>query len=81
MKILLEANLFTRYIMNIFAHINAKLRTQHFAQHFQDNGHSSGPIEQIMDTSRYVKKGKFMNSLQNFYIHCESMQAGTAQSV
>jgi len=55
--------------MDIFTHINAKLRTQHFAQHFQDNGHSFGPIEQIMDTLHYVKKGKFMNSLENFYIN------------
>jgi hypothetical protein len=44
-----------------------------FAQHFQDNRHSFGPIEQIMDTLHYIKKGKFMNSLKNFYIYYESM--------
>jgi hypothetical protein len=50
MKILLNEYLFMRGIMNIFAHINTKLHIQHFAQHFQDNGHSFGPIEQTMDT-------------------------------
>jgi hypothetical protein len=54
---------------------------KHFAQHFQDNGHSFSPIEQIMDNLHYVKKGNFMNSLENVYTQYESMSAGIVQSV
>ena len=70
-----------RGIMNTFTHINTKLRTLHFAQHFQENGHSFGPTEQITVNLHYIKKGKFMNSLENFYIHYDSMWAGIVQSV
>jgi len=70
-----------RGITNIFAHMNTKLHTQHFAQSYQDNGLSFGPIAQIMDILHYIKKGKFMNSLENFYVHYESMWTATAQLV
>jgi hypothetical protein len=45
-----------------------------FAQHFQDNGHSFGPLQRIMDTLHNIKKQKFINSLENFYIYNESMK-------
>ena len=43
-----------------------------FAQHFLDNRHSIGPMEDIMEILHIKKKGKMMDTLQNFYIYKEA---------
>ena len=43
-----------------------------FAQHFLDNRHSIGPMEDIMKILHIKKKGKMMDTLQNFYIYKEA---------
>jgi hypothetical protein len=43
-----------------------------FAQHLLENGHSFGRIENIMDILYTTKKGKKMDTLENFYIFKET---------
>jgi hypothetical protein len=39
-----------------------------FAQHLLENGHTIGPMEEIMETIHFTNKGKLMNTLEKFYI-------------
>jgi len=45
-----------------------------FAKHLNDTGQTLGPMERIMDTSHFVKKGKLMNALEKCFIHSETMR-------
>jgi len=40
--------------------------------HLPDTGHSLGPLEHVMNTPNFVKKGKLMNSSEKFYICSET---------
>ena len=57
----------TRFQENLrnFKYGNGKSR---FAQHLLDNKHTIGPMEDIMEILHIEKKGKIMNTLENFYI-------------
>jgi hypothetical protein len=52
-------------------------------QHLPDTGHSFGPLEHIMDTLNFVKKGKFMNCSEKFFIYSETKRGNqiTKESV
>ena len=43
-----------------------------FAQHLLDNRHSLGPMEDIMEILHIKKKGKMVDTLENFYIYKET---------
>ena len=40
-----------------------------YAQHFIDNKHSIGPIQETMNTLHTMKKGKMVDFLENFHIY------------
>jgi predicted GNAT family acetyltransferase len=40
-----------------------------FAQHILNTGHQYGPIEQIMALIEKARKGKLMNTKENFHIY------------
>jgi hypothetical protein len=42
------------------------------AQHLLDNGHSIGPIEDIMETIHFTKRGQIMDTLERFHIFREA---------
>ena len=64
-------DLFTRGTTNIFVHIYTKLQNHHLHNTSKTlDTHSALQT----DTLLYVKKGKFMNSLENFYIYNDSKQ-------
>jgi hypothetical protein len=50
-------------------------RKSGFAQHLLDEGHTFGPMENIMDIIHYAKKGKMMDALERFHIY-EASQKG-----
>ena len=52
-----------------FKYGNGKSR---FAQHLLDNKHVIGPMEDIMKILHIEKKGKMMNTLEDFYIYKET---------
>jgi hypothetical protein len=52
-----------------FKHGNSK---SSFAQHLLANGHSIGPIEDIMETIHITNKGQMMDTLEKFYIFRET---------
>jgi hypothetical protein len=39
-----------------------------FAQHLLENGHSIGPMEEIMETVHITNKELMMDTLEKFYI-------------
>ena len=43
-----------------------------FAQHLLDNKHSTGPMQDVMKILHINKKGKMMNTLENFYVYKET---------
>jgi len=43
-----------------------------FAQHILEEGHSFGPINEIMDTLQAAKKGRMLDTLKRFYIYRET---------
>ena len=47
-------------------------RKSRFAQHLIDNGHNIGQIEDIMDIVHIASKGKIMDTLEKYYIFCET---------
>ena len=44
-------------------------RKSGFAQHLLDEGHTFGPMENIMDVVHYAKKGRMMDTLEKFHIY------------
>ena len=52
-----------------FKHGNGK---SSFAQHLIENGHSFGPMQDIMQTVKFTSKGRIMDTLEKFYIFCET---------
>jgi hypothetical protein len=42
-----------------------------FAQHFLEEGHSFGPMTDVMDLLQVAKKGKMLDTLERFYIYRE----------
>jgi hypothetical protein len=47
-------------------------RKSKFATHLLDNGHSIGPINNVMETLHITDKGRMMEILQRFYIFRET---------
>ena len=45
-----------------------------FAQHLLDNEHAFGKTDEIMKILHTVKKGKMMNTLENFHIYQQTKQ-------
>jgi hypothetical protein len=43
-----------------------------FAQHVIDEGHSFGPMNEIMEMTHVAKKGRMLNTLEKFYIYRET---------
>jgi hypothetical protein len=43
-----------------------------FAQHVLEEGHSFGPINEIMDTLHVARKGRMLDTLERFYIYRET---------
>jgi len=61
---------YTRYKEHMSAfYLNS--RTSNFAQHLQDNGHSFGPIDNIMQVVHPHKKGTHLNTIERFHTHIE----------
>jgi hypothetical protein len=52
-----------------FKYGNLKSR---FAQPLIDNGHAIGPMHYIMDVFHITRKGRMMDTLENFYIFQET---------
>jgi len=46
-------------------------RTSNFAQLLQDNAHSFGPIDNVMQVLHHQKKGTHLNTIERFHIHIE----------
>jgi hypothetical protein len=57
----------TRFQEHLRDFIYAKGKSTFF-QHLLENGHATGPIEEIMDTNHFTSKGGLMNTLEKFYI-------------
>jgi len=43
-----------------------------FAQHIINEGHSSGPMNEIMNVIHFERKGKMLDTLEKFYIYRET---------
>jgi hypothetical protein len=43
-----------------------------FAQHIIDEGHSFGPMNDIMEIIHVAKKGRMLDTLERFYIYSET---------
>ena len=43
-----------------------------FAQHVLDEGHSFGPMTNIMDIIHIEKKGRMLDTLEKYYIYRET---------
>jgi hypothetical protein len=43
-----------------------------FAQHVLEEGHSIGPLADVMDVLHVAKKGRMLNTLERFYIYRET---------
>jgi hypothetical protein len=48
------------------------IRKSSFATHLLDNNHSIGPIYDVMDVLYTTGKGRFMNTVERFYIYRET---------
>jgi endo-alpha-1,4-polygalactosaminidase (GH114 family) len=48
------------------------MRKSSFATHLLDNNHSIGPIENIMGIIQTAKKGRYMDTVEKFYIFKET---------
>jgi hypothetical protein len=46
-------------------------RTSSFAQHLNDNAHSFGPIDNIMQVLHHQKIGAHLNTIEKFHIYIE----------
>jgi len=46
-------------------------RTSNFTKHLQDNAHSFGPINNIMQVVHHHKEGTHLNTIERFHIHIE----------
>jgi transposase-like protein len=47
-------------------------RKSSFATHLLDNNHSMGPIGEVMDVLHTTRKGKYMDTVEKFYIYKET---------
>jgi hypothetical protein len=45
-----------------------------FAQHFLEEGHSFGPIDDKMDTIILANKGRMLDTIERFYIYRETQR-------
>jgi len=45
-----------------------------FAQHLLEEGHSFGPIDELMDTIHLANKGRMLDTLERFYIYKETQR-------
>jgi len=63
---------FTTRFREHFRDIKHENRKFSFAHHLLDNGHSIGPIEDIMETIHVINKGKMMDILENVHIFRET---------
>jgi len=43
-----------------------------FAQHVIDEGHSFGPMNEIMEVTHVAKKGRMLDTLEKFYVYKET---------
>jgi hypothetical protein len=43
-----------------------------FAQHITDEGHSFGPMNEIMEVVHIARKGKMLDTLEKFYMYKET---------
>jgi hypothetical protein len=52
-----------------------KYNTQHskFAQHLTENRHAFGNIVNTMEVLQFQKKGVYLNTIEKFYIHKETV--------
>jgi hypothetical protein len=50
-----------------------KTDTSRYAKHLNENGHSFGPIKDILETLQFRRKGIHLNTVERFYIHKESI--------
>jgi hypothetical protein len=46
--------------------------TSKFAEHLNNNMHSFGPIQDVMNILEFHKKGPHLNTLERFHIHKEA---------
>jgi hypothetical protein len=51
-----------------------KTDTSRYAKHLNGNDHSFGPIEDIMETLKFQRKGIHLNTVERFHIHRESIK-------
>ena len=61
----------TRYKEHMTAWRNLST-TSSFAQHLIEEGHSSGPMNKIMEIMHYHNKRPYLNTIERFHIHKES---------
>jgi len=59
---------FKNRFQNHFRNFKYRNNKSDFGHHLQENGHSIGPKEDIMDTIHATNKGRLMDNLERFYI-------------
>jgi transposase-like protein len=62
----------TRYIEHKAAFCN-NCHTSSFAKHLNEEAHSFGPINKIMQILHSHKKGPHLNTIERFHIHAQSI--------
>ena len=50
-------------------HYKYMCRKSKYAQHLLDEGHTFGPMEEVMHVIQYARKGRMTNELENFHIY------------
>jgi hypothetical protein len=55
-----------------FHNFKYNTRKSSFAMHLLDNNHSMGPIGEVMDILHTTRKGKYMDTVEKFYIYSET---------
>ena len=50
-------------------HYKYMCRKSKHAQHLLDEGHTFGPMEEVMHVIQYARKGRMMNEMENFHIY------------
>ena len=55
--------------MNIYEILNTKMVNSKFAQHLNDNNHSFGPTEKVMNVLHPIRKGTMMDTLEKYHIY------------
>jgi uncharacterized protein (UPF0335 family) len=57
-----------------FHYFKYNIKKSSFATHLLENNHSMGPTEEVMDILHTTRKGKYMDTVEKFYIYKETQE-------